>query len=239
MNDADVMRCIVKNYWLRKDYKILYCEPPKIIDENNECALEIDSKAWKNTFKSLLNSKYFIFAKFFYLENEDSKKHRKIFGKQRFSKNNEIIFAAIGRTSEDSYDLFEMETCYDKITKLMRIISSENIFKMSVILPILSPQLMSIICYLVLLTFYLAIEELRTTVYGKCWINFIINSLINYLATIVILPVTIFKIANDDPDPEIVLPISGQIISITLVFTEFSLYFWLNITFFEAFYIIR
>jgi hypothetical protein len=193
--------------------------------------------------KSLLNSKYFVFAKFFYLKTEDSKSHGKIFGKQRFSKNNEIIFAAIGKTSEDydlfeNYDLFEVQTCYDKITELMRVISSENIFKMSVILPILAPQLMSIICYLYLLIIYLTIEELRTTVYGKCWINFIINSLINYLATIVVLPITIFKLAKDS-DPEIVLPITGQVLSITLIFTEFSLYFWLNITFLEAFYTIR
>jgi hypothetical protein len=49
----------------------LYCEPPKVLDENNECALEIDSKQWRKVLKSLLNSKYFVFAKFFYLKTED------------------------------------------------------------------------------------------------------------------------------------------------------------------------
>jgi hypothetical protein len=31
----------------------------------------------------------------------------------------------------------------------------------------------------------------------------------------------------------------GLLIAIIVLFTEFSLYFWLNITFFEAFYVIR
>jgi hypothetical protein len=51
INDADVMRCM-KNYWIRHFYKILYCEPPKILDENNECALEIDFEQWRNVLKS-------------------------------------------------------------------------------------------------------------------------------------------------------------------------------------------
>jgi hypothetical protein len=235
INDADVMRCFFeKNYWFRYDYKILYCEPPKILDENNECVLEIDFEQWQNVLKSF---------NFIYLKNEGSKKHRKIFEKGRDIRDRST-FAAIGKTSEGKYELFEMETCYDKIKDLVdnddKMRYSKIFAKMAFQLPILTPQLLSIICYLILLVLYLTIEDLKKTIYGKCWINFIINSLINYLGTIVVMILLHlrFLYEYDFESREIVEIIILSIGSIVL-FTEFSLYFWLNITFFEAFYIIR
>jgi hypothetical protein len=99
----------------------------------------------------------------------------------------------------------------------------------------ITPQLLTIVCYLVLLGFYLIIEDLKKTAHGKCWINFIINSLINYLASIVFL---ILVHSGFDPSDEMLFMFFASLFMIVFI-TEFSLYFWLNITFFEAFYIIR
>jgi hypothetical protein len=137
-----------------------------------------------------------------------------------------------------------METCFDKINELVnnddKMRYSKNFAKMAFQLPILAPQLMSIICFLVLLVLYLTIEDLKKTIYGKCWINFIINSLINYLATIVLLVLfRLLEYFNDSGSKNIIIPIMELPIGSIVLLTEFSLYFWLNITFFEAFYIIR
>jgi hypothetical protein len=236
INDADMMKCILDNWWIRYDYKILYCEPPKILDENNECVLEIDFKQWKNVLKS------FTGYDFIYLKNEGSKKHRKIFGKQRYI-GDRSTFAAIGKTSEGKYELFEMETCYDKIKDLVdndKMRYSKKFAEMAFQLPILAPQLLSIICYSVLLVLYFTIEDLKRTIYGKCWINFIVNSLINYLATIVLLILTHLRfLYKYDFESRVIVKIMVLPIGSIVLLTEFSLYFWLNITFFEAFYIIR
>jgi hypothetical protein len=103
----------------------------------------------------------------------------------------------------------------------------------------ITPQLMSIICFLILLIFYLTIEELKKTIYGKCWINFIINSLINYLGTIVTLILFHSEKYIEDLVSEDIIVIILISTCIIIAFTEFSLYFWLNITFFEAFYTIK
>jgi hypothetical protein len=235
INDADVMRCFLDWWFYDYKYKILYCEPPKIIDENNECVDEIDSEQWQNVLKSSLKSNDDILI-FVYLKHEDSKKYKKKFGRQKF--------AAIGKTSENKYELFGLETCLEKIFELSHSKGyaklEDEIDSMELSFTI-TPQLMSIICYLILLVFYLTIGELKRTIYGKCWINFIFNSLINYLGTIVVLVfMQLLTFWKEDRE------ISGVIIKILLTlltpivaFTEFSLYFWLNITFFEAFYTIR
>jgi hypothetical protein len=258
INDADVMKCILDWWFNDYKYKILYCEPPKIIDENNECVDEIDFEQWQNVLNSSLKSNddfyddddisnydYDYILIFVYLEHGDSKKNKKKLGRRIYSRYEQKI-AAIGKTSENKYELFGMETCLEKIFELSHSKGyaklEDEIDSMEFLLSF-TPQLMSIICYLILLTFYLTIGELKRTIYGKCWINFIINSLINYLGTIVVLVSfktfwkEIFKRYQE---------ILGEITEIllglltnTVAFTEFSLYFWLNITFFEAFYTIR
>ncbi len=135
------------------------------------------------------------------------------------------------------------EVCRDRIREI-----SENDFntnnpkKISTMefLLSLTPQLMSIICFLILLIFYSTIGELKKTIYGKCWINFIINSMTNYLGTIVVLVLARSEMYwEDSVSKDIIILLLAITIWIILIFTEFSLYFWLNITFFEAFYTIR
>jgi hypothetical protein len=245
INDADFMSCFLRYILPRQDYKFFYCEPPKILDENNECALEIDPEQWQNVLKSSPKSSFGIgdfFVKFIYMENEDSKKRRKIFGKRNYFKGHRSTFAAIGKTSEGKYELFELKTCHDKVIELVHTDDNMkqpiNVATMEFLFSF-TPQLTSIICYLTLLIFYLTIEELKTT-YGKCWINFIINSLINYLGTIVALILShLITCLKDHREFEVIIPIMGRSIIFIIIFTEFSLYFWLNITFFEAFYTIR
>jgi hypothetical protein len=233
INDADVMRCILDDRLLRGYYRFLYCEPPKILDENNECALEIDFEQWQNVLESLPKSSYDRFVKFIYLENEDSKKQR-VIGKWILAGTDQRIFAAIGKTSKDKYELLTLQTCRDEIAELTEK-NQDMIQENFVLLPILAPQLMSIICFLILLIFYLTIEDLKTTIYGKCWINFIVNSLINYLATIFVLALP----QSPESREIMIITIMMLLTAFTIIFTEFSLYYWLNITFFEAFYIIR
>jgi hypothetical protein len=131
-------------------------------------------------------------------------------------------------------------TCRDRIEEMSRkdrIINNPSFISTMGLLLSITPQLMSIICFLILLILYLKIEELKKTIYGKCWINFIINSLINYLGTIAVLIIT-HLLLNDLVSKNIIGLLLWPIAIIVLL-TEFSLYFWLNITFFEAFYIIR
>jgi hypothetical protein len=120
INDTVVMRCFLDNdEWFRSYFQILYCESPKILDENNECALEIDSEEWKNVIGENLiidDDKMFI-----YLKHDILKKSRKVFRKRYFSLgNSKNIFAAVGKTPEDKYEMFEMETCLDIITQLAK-----------------------------------------------------------------------------------------------------------------------
>jgi hypothetical protein len=236
INDADVMRCFLRySRWI-PNLKILYCEPPKIINENNECALEIDFEQWKKVMESAFVLNDFASLKFIHLKNVNSKKNKK----HKFS--NGAIITVIGKTSENKYEPFEMETCFKKMTELAvnegKWGLRDKITTMELILT-LTPQLLSITCYLILLIFYLAVEELKKTIYGKCWINFIINSLINYSGTIVVLVIVhLEKYWKYSELGEITESLQILIISI-VVFTEFSLYSWLNITFFEAFYTIR
>jgi hypothetical protein len=229
INDADIMKCVFDKSWLRYHHKILYCEPPKFIDENNECVLEIDPEQWKNVFESSLKSNDFGSGKFINLENEDSKKKRRIFGKRNFSREDRRIFAAIGKTSEGKYELLEMETCLDEILTISRKIAT-----MAFILSSITPQLMSIICYLILLVFYLMIGELKKTIYGKCWINFIFNSLINYSV------ITIHQILlHSDKEHFHLESIQSLAVIVIIALTEFYLYVWLNIALFEASHTVR
>jgi hypothetical protein len=109
INDADVLRCFLDRWFSDYKYKILYCEPPKIIDENNECVDEIDSEQWQNVLNSSLksNDDYYDFGDisnydydyiliFVYLEHGDSKKYKKKLGRRIYSRY-EQKFAAIGK----------------------------------------------------------------------------------------------------------------------------------------------
>ncbi len=58
INDADVMACVTKQKQIRRFYKILYCEPPKVLNTNNRC---------QTVAKCLANFSWFIVLSDFHL----------------------------------------------------------------------------------------------------------------------------------------------------------------------------
>jgi hypothetical protein len=220
----------------------LYCEPPKILDENNECVTEISSEKWREVFQNSSKSLDFI-----YLDKLDKRRYGKIFSKSReiLPKEYDLSYlAAIGRTAEGKYEMLKLKTCYEKIQEQNEADSLNeggdlDLFSM---LKILVPQVLSIIFFLLLVVLYLTIGELRKTVHGQCWINFLINSFINYSAAITQL--IYMKMQRNYNlfylyDTEVFKNFTFTVSSTIIIYTEFSLYFWLNITFFEAFYMMR
>jgi hypothetical protein len=241
LKDEDILECLDEIGLF-----VLYCEPPKILDENNECVLEISSEEWREVME---NSTYWVFI---YLNNVDGAKFGKVFDKRNITIKDDIdyIFAAIGRTAEGEYKMFDLRTCFQEVgdRNVDDLYIEDGELNLSSMVKLSMPQLISIIFFLLLLIIYLTIEELRKTVYGKCWINFLINSLINYSAAIV-------QFINIIMEEDSFAPLSStirdtkrikildifafKVSSTFVIFTEFSLYFWLNITFFEAFYTLR
>jgi hypothetical protein len=224
-----------------EEWCLLSCEPPKILDENNECVSEISSEKWREVVENSAEP----WMKFIHLDNFDKRRYGKVLIKYRVDLSEEIHFslAAIGKTADGEYKMLGLWTCYQEVAHWYYYVDSLNeggdldLFSM---VKILMPQVVSIIFFLLLLIFYLTIGELRKTVYGQCWINFLINSLINYSAAI--LQFIYFK--NEQHDDSFnsdgtVENLTFQVSSTIIIFTEFSLYFWLNITFFEAFYTMR
>jgi hypothetical protein len=93
----------------------------------------------------------------------------------------------------------------------------------------ITPSLISIVCFLVLLIFFTTVEM---SMFGKCMINFLSNSLIKHFASV--LPF-LFASSFDSR----ILNIIGLSFVAIIIYTKYSLYFWLNITFFEIFYRFR
>jgi hypothetical protein len=146
--------------------------------------------------------------------------------------------------------LFELLTCIQEVGEwnVDDLYNEDGDFESSFMVKISMPQLISITFFLLLLVFYLAIEELRKTGHGQCWINFLINSLINYSAAIFQLQyirmevnsfVPLSSFARDTERAKNIDNFTFKVSSTIVIYTEFSLYFWLNVTFFEAFYTIR
>jgi hypothetical protein len=186
---------------------------------------------------------------FISLENLDKRKYGKVLRKQVIAEVSSHIFTAIGKTANGDYEMFQLTTCHEEVEEwnwddINKEDGDIDIFWIHLIT---IPQVISIICYLILLIFYLTIEELRKTVHGKCWINFFINSLINYLAAIFQLlyikreneSFIYYSYSGNSGRTRILDFFTFKVSSTVIIFTEFSLYFWLNITFFEAFYNIR
>jgi hypothetical protein len=241
-NDEDILDCSVAENW-----KILYCEPPKILNENNECVLEISSEKWRKIMK---NSTAYLGL--IYLDNVDKRRFGKVLSKRILTIEDglESYLAAIGKTSEGSYNLFDLKTCFEQVgdRNWDDLKSEAGLLNLNSILKISTPQVISIIFFLLLLIIYLTIEELRKTVHGQCWINFLVNSLINYLAAIVQLVNIIMEensfvpystLRRDTKRTKYIENFTFKVSSTFVIYTEFSLYFWLNITFFEAFYTLR
>ncbi len=242
LTDEDILGCMDDLDWI-----ILYCEPPKILDENNECALEISSEKWREVME---NSTAYLGL--IYLNNVGERRYGKVLSKMinTIEEEFEYYFAAIGKTAEGEYKMFELETCFDEVGEWNwgDILNEFGVLDSSFMVKISTPQLVSIIFFLLLLVFYLATEELRKTVHGQCWINFLINSLINYVAAIVQLyyirteknsfsPLSSY--GRDTERAKNIENFAFKVSSTFVIYTEFSLYFWLNITFFEAFYTFR
>jgi hypothetical protein len=247
VNDEDLLHC--HDIF---SYPLLYCEPPKILDENKECVSEISSEKWQEIFQNSTKS----WQDFIYFNNVDLKKFGKVKGKKVTGYGYGYNFAAIGKSPEGEYKMlnFGLLTCKQEVEGRnwddgVNEDGGLDLFSMA---KISMTQLISIIFFLLLLISYLTIAELRQTVHGQCWINFLIISLINYLAAIFQLIyikdtgidkdfyVMIHTITHLKPERTNFIELfTFQVSSTIIIFTEFSLYFWLNITFFEAFYTIR
>jgi hypothetical protein len=183
----------------------------------------------------------------------DNRRYGKVLSKRNFSDSYANTFAAIGRTAKGEYKMFSLLTCYLEVAERNWVSSLDEEANfdissaMAITLKISMPQLLSIIFFLLLLVFYLSIKELRKTEHGQCWINFLINSLINYSAAIAQLiylrykedPLISTPFGRDAERTLIAESFTFQVSSTIIIYTEFSLYFWLNITFFEAFYMMR
>jgi hypothetical protein len=244
LKDDDIFDCL--NY-MTNNHFTLYCEPPKILDDNNECVSEISSEEWQKVVENSTGR----WIDYIYLENMNERENGKVLSKRIITEGyRKTHFAAIGKTADGEYKMHNLKTCYDEVAErnLVDLVNEDTYFNSLSMLKISMPQLVSIIFFLLLLIFYLTIEELRKTVHGKCWINFLTNSLINYSAAIFQL---IFLRDVEDVDSTYSFDRDGtdelkflqnvffNVSSTIIIFTEFSLYFWLNITFFEAFYILR
>jgi hypothetical protein len=197
---------------------------------------EITLEKWQQVLKSYPNSNSTGLRIFIFNETQDLKKHGKVFGKQALTETKNKHFAVISETPEDGLKLFEIQTCFEKISDLKSI---DNYFMWGTektwLFIIMIPQLTSVICFVILLSFYATIDELKNNVHGTCWIHFLGNSLANYLSAIYLLLYNIFEVKTD----HLVLFILVLVAMPVLGFTEFSLYFWMNVTFFETFYVFR
>ncbi len=238
INDKNILDCLkteFKNTYHygnspSHEWQILYCEPPKILDENNDCVSEIDVEKWREVVKNLTGWPIFI-----NLNNVDERSFGKVLRKWIGSEEGYSIFTAIGKTADGEYTKFNLATCYDEMERWNRndLHNENGDFNMLSIVKILTPQLLSVICFLILLIFYLAIEDLRKAVYGRCWINFLINSLINYLAAVFLFffikredEATMHNLTSPYNNPKNYLKFFRfKASSIIIIFTEFSLYF--------------
>jgi hypothetical protein len=244
LTDEDILGCMDD-----LNVKILYCEPPKILDENNECVSKISPEKWREVMENSTALWDFI-----YLNNMDEGKLGKFPSKKMTIENvHRNYFAVIGRTPEGEYKMFNLRTCFHEVGErnLGDIYNEAGFLDLCSMVKLSTPQLVSIIFFLLLLVFYLTIEELRKSVHGQCWINFLINSLINYLVAIFQLVYVQIDNKHSSYSPsyitiEVLIGLAMEIEYLTfivsstiVIYTEFSLYFWLNITFFEAFYMMR
>jgi hypothetical protein len=153
-----------------------------------------------------------------------------------------LIFALLVFSQFSCFEPHE-NNCLEKIHELNYEHHKDRLEESnkSLIIIVLIPQIISIVCFLALLIIYASIGELSKFIQGKCWIHFLVNSLLNYL-TIIFIHFYIFvnswtweSCLLDMYSMGIVTIVAGSI----LTFTEFSLYFWLNLSFFEAFYMMK
>lgn len=91
----------------------------------------------------------------------------------------------------------------------------------------------SVISLLILIIFFECFPEAKSHTIGKCWVMYAYTSFVNYL-------VAIYMFIHDYYMPESVLLLILYILSnLTYSFTEYSVYFWLNIISFDAFRVFR
>ncbi len=242
---ADIFKC--------RDSKVLYvfyCEPPKILDESNKCVSEIGSEEWQKVIARAVKLLWPI-TNFVYLDSEFSNSYGKVRSKRVFTETVNQTFVAVGKTAEGEYKLFEMDICYSGVEKYKCADDDPEPDKSDTknwprfnfdlglpefVLPdfgcrfkMITPSLISIVCFLILLIFFTVVE---INIFEKCMINFLSNSLIKHLTTV--LPF-LFASSLDLK----ILNIIGLSFVAIIIYTKYSLYFWLNITFFEFFYRFR
>ncbi len=221
------MECLEEIEWI-----ILYCEPPKILDENNECVLGISAEKWEEVLRNTTT----LYWRLIYLENMDEGKFGKVLSKKIAGENSTDVFAAIGRTAEDECKLFKLKTCFQEVGERNwhDLNYEDGSLNLISVVKISTPQLISIIFLLFLLVFYLTIEELRKTVHGQCWINFLVNSLINYSAAIFQLyyirmeeksSIYLKYYVRDTKRIENIDSFAFKVSSTFVIYTEFSSYF--------------
>jgi hypothetical protein len=184
---------------------------------------------------------------FIYLDNKYLSKYGKVRSKQIFNETEDYTFVAVGQTSEGEYKLFEMDICYNEVEKYKCVVHAKSSgspdwslkcpkwlkwiceFKIGCDLRIILPSLMSIVCFLILPIFY---STAKMYIFGNCMINFLGNSLINQFTSV--LPIFFASLLDSK-----ILDIIGFSSVAIIIYTIYTLYFWLNIIFFEVFYRFR
>jgi hypothetical protein len=220
------------------DTYYLYCEPPQILNENGDCKNEISVKEWRKVFEHFSYIDVDDDMLFVYRKDRNSKFFGKIKNKKKFNGPNPDYkaFIAISSTAESGFELLEFTTCREEILNLTENFM-ENGLDNTRTKFFICVQLLSIVCFVILLIIYASIEELRKDIQGKCWIHFLVNSLLNYL--FVVISIGIFLMDDVIPEDNEIVQIILIALICFIVFTEYSLYIWVNLTFFETFYTIR
>jgi hypothetical protein len=220
----------------------LHCEPGKTL-ENGECVETMIFEKWRENLKKYTESRIFIY------DEKELKNFVKINSQEVVGKKSPILLTAFVESNQELQlikyrDLsycpfinFELENYGDSHSKIK-----------TVMMALLVPHISSIVFFMIILYFFITLDNLRKTIQGKCWIMFLSHSLINYGA--VVFTMYLFITLKDDVQYFkrywgvrnkliYINERSGGLMAILVLYTEFSMYICLNVTCFETFYMIR
>jgi hypothetical protein len=157
----------------------MYCEPPKIF-KDKQCKDEISVEKWQEVVKNYPNDgdDAINITMFVYDKNEIN-----LFkggGSIRiiYEEVNETLPIVIMETQDREYRIFKIDhlDCHQIIEDSQNSIKDQLKFRHFFV-----AHLMSIVCYSFILAFFLTAKQMRSNIHGKCWIHFLINSMINYV----------------------------------------------------------
>lgn len=196
-----------------------YCEPNQFLNKS-ECQniTGNESLVYNESPDTLfLSMEHKVFGKI----KSIKKLHQKPISKENY----EIPVVTLMHLNHTYYDLFQIEfNCQRKIDG--NIISKQE--KHSYVI-----HSISLISLFILIVFFTCLPETRANTIGKSWIMYTSISFTNYLMTICLF---IYRDGTSDLN-QMILVVRG--VAIIYSFTEFAVYFWLNVISFDAFRVLK